>query len=173
MNIVFLQQYRSLESNTTKHSVRVVDSEHFLLPFDDISQNFKPQHSVRMEIFIENAPALQHIDGRRWPARRGSWNYDSANRNKLKRKTWTPFQRLCAFNTTCVICSNVLRRPRHCVYWSCRAWLALPLHAKMRWNLLAYFLRAFIAELWALSRFNDKPNPHTVGACTTRVCPLL
>ncbi|TPE54091.1 cryptochrome/photolyase family protein [Maribrevibacterium harenarium] len=65
--------------------VFMVESEHFLLPFDDIPRYFKPKTAVRMEHFYrkmrQRFQVLMNADNE---PEGGKWNYDAANRNKLK-----------------------------------------------------------------------------------------
>jgi len=62
-----------------------VDTEHFLLPFDEIAEHFKPGKATRMEAFYRNMRRRLQIlmDGNE-PAG-GRWNFDSENRNKLSK----------------------------------------------------------------------------------------
>ncbi|MDX1452813.1 MAG: cryptochrome/photolyase family protein [Oleiphilaceae bacterium] len=61
-----------------------VDTEHFLLPFDELDTYFKPGQHNRMESFYRKMRQrfgwLMHGD----KPLGGKWNYDAANRNKLK-----------------------------------------------------------------------------------------
>ena len=80
-----LQQYQTLITGTTKPTVSMVDSEHFLLPFNEIPNFFQAKHTVRMEHFYRKMRQRFNIlmAGDREPEG-GQWNYDTANRNKLK-----------------------------------------------------------------------------------------
>jgi deoxyribodipyrimidine photolyase-related protein len=154
-----LQQYRSLESNTTKHSVRVVDSEHFLLPFDDISQNFKPQHSVRMENFYrkmrQRFNILMDDDGQ---PEGGQWNYDSANRNKLKTKDLNAIPAPLCFQHDV---RHLLERiERHDIASIGRAEpdLLWPVTRQDALNLLAYFCEHLLPNF---GRFQDSMTSQT------------
>ena len=79
-----LMQYKAL-MDQAEQSVEMTDTEHFLLPFDDIPTYFKANHSVRMENFYrkmrQRFTILMDETGQ---PEGGKWNYDSANRNKLK-----------------------------------------------------------------------------------------
>ncbi|MCS7485749.1 deoxyribodipyrimidine photolyase [Marinomonas sp. BSi20414] len=79
-----LMQYKHLFEHA-KQPVTLFDTEHFLLPFEDIPLYFKPQHSVRMENFYRKMRQRFNIlmDSDAQPEG-GKWNYDSDNRNKLK-----------------------------------------------------------------------------------------
>lgn len=79
-----LMQYQALVENI-EQKIEMVDSEHFLLPFEEIPTFFKPKHSVRMENFYRKMRQRFNIlmDEEGLPEG-GKWNYDSDNRNKLK-----------------------------------------------------------------------------------------
>ncbi|MEP0073209.1 MAG: cryptochrome/photolyase family protein [Marinomonas sp.] len=79
-----LMQYKAL-MDQAEQSVEMTDTEHFLLPFDDIPTYFKANHSVRMENFYRKMRQRFTVlmDETEQPEG-GKWNYDSANRNKLK-----------------------------------------------------------------------------------------
>jgi deoxyribodipyrimidine photolyase-related protein len=154
-----LQQYRSLESNATKYSVRVVDSEHFLLPFDDISQNFKPQHSVRMENFYRKMRQRFNIlmDGDGQPEG-GQWNYDSANRNKLKTKDLSAIPAPLSFQHDV---RHLLERiERHDIASIGRAEpdLLWPVTRQDALNLLAFFCEHLLPNF---GRFQDSMTSQT------------
>jgi deoxyribodipyrimidine photolyase-related protein len=154
-----LQQYRSLESNATKYSVRVADSEHFLLPFDDISQNFKPQHSVRMENFYRKMRQRFNIlmDGDGQPEG-GQWNYDSANRNKLKTKDLSAIPAPLSFQHDV---RHLLERiERHDIASIGRAEpdLLWPVTRQDALNLLAFFCEHLLPNF---GRFQDSMTSQT------------
>ncbi|MFK8030419.1 MAG: cryptochrome/photolyase family protein [Gammaproteobacteria bacterium] len=71
-------------SEVSERNVLEVDTEHFLVPFDEISDYFKPDKSIRMEAFYRKLRKRFNVlmDGDE-PAG-GKWNYDAQNRNKLK-----------------------------------------------------------------------------------------
>ncbi|MCB5163081.1 cryptochrome/photolyase family protein [Marinomonas algarum] len=79
------QHYQEMMARASGLTFSLVDSEHFLLPFDDIPRYFKPKTSVRMENFYRKMRQRFNIlmAGEKEPEG-GKWNYDSANRNKLK-----------------------------------------------------------------------------------------
>lgn len=62
------------------------DSEHFLLPFDEISDYVKPEQHNRMEAFYRKMRKRFDIllDGDQPMG--GKWNYDNENQNKIKPK---------------------------------------------------------------------------------------
>lgn len=79
-----LMQYKAL-TEQAEQKVEITDTEHFLLPFEDIPTFFKANHSVRMESFYrkmrQRFAVLMDETGQ---PEGGKWNYDGANRHKLK-----------------------------------------------------------------------------------------
>lgn len=65
--------------------VKGYDTEHFLLPFEDISTHFKKDKHVKMEFFYRAMRKRFNIliDDDNQPCG-GQWNFDQQNRNKLK-----------------------------------------------------------------------------------------
>ncbi|MBJ7553898.1 cryptochrome/photolyase family protein [Marinomonas spartinae] len=79
------KQYQTLITQQSVPSVHMVDSEHFLLPFNEIPHYFQANHPVRMEHFYRRMRQRFNVlmAGEGQPEG-GKWNYDSHNRNKLK-----------------------------------------------------------------------------------------
>lgn len=81
-----LMQYRSI-AEQAKQKVSLIDTEHFMLPFDEIPRHFKPKTTIRMEHFYrkmrQRFDILMTDDHE---PEGGTWNYDNANRQKLKAK---------------------------------------------------------------------------------------
>ncbi|QXO18200.1 MULTISPECIES: cryptochrome/photolyase family protein [Vibrio] len=63
-----------------------VDTEHFLLPFDEIEQQFPPGKHILMEHFYRRMRKRFNILMQEGKPEGGKWNYDASNRNKLKAK---------------------------------------------------------------------------------------
>lgn len=63
---------------------RCVDTEHFLLPFDEIEQQFPQGKHVLMEHFYRRMRKRFNILMQEGKPFGGKWNYDANNRNKLK-----------------------------------------------------------------------------------------
>ena len=82
-----LQQLQQLAHQLSSHNavtVRQCDSEHFLLPFDEITNYFESGRHSRMETFYRKMRKRFAIlmDEDKPVGER--WNYDAENRNKLK-----------------------------------------------------------------------------------------
>lgn len=63
---------------------REVDTGHFLLPFDDIDQYFKPGKHVRMESFYRKMRVRHQVLVENDEPVGGRWNYDDQNRGAFK-----------------------------------------------------------------------------------------
>ena len=61
-----------------------VDSEHFLLPFNEIDQYFSAKKAHKMEFFYRKMRQRFNLLMDRGQPLGGQWNYDADNRNKLK-----------------------------------------------------------------------------------------
>ncbi len=78
-----ISQLRNLSLENKAETVEC-DTEHFLLPFDEIPDYVKPSQHNRMETFYRKMRVRFNIlleDGK---PTGGKWNYDSENREKLK-----------------------------------------------------------------------------------------
>ncbi len=128
------------------------DSEHFLLPFNEIGQYFPTNKHVRMEFFYRKMRQRFDIlmEGEK-PAG-GQWNYDQQNRQKLKQSELKDIPSPLVFCTA--IEKIVERLQRHEVNHFGTALNPLP------WPVTrtdALQLLAFFCEhcLWQFGRFQD------------------
>ncbi len=71
-------------SSRSDITVTQYDSEHFLLPFSEISDYFEPGRHSRMETFYRSMRKRFAILMEEDKPAGGRWNYDADNRNKLK-----------------------------------------------------------------------------------------
>ncbi|NND83502.1 MAG: cryptochrome/photolyase family protein [Gammaproteobacteria bacterium] len=62
-----------------------VESEHFMLPFDDIAEHFGAGKGSRMETFYRKMRQRFNILMESGEPLGGQWNFDADNRNKLKK----------------------------------------------------------------------------------------
>ncbi len=93
-----VQQFESLELPETV-AIRRVETEHFLLPFSEISEHFPSGKHVRMESFYRRMRLRFDIlmEGDR-PAG-DKWNYDQQNRQKLKKSDLVEIPAPLSFGT--------------------------------------------------------------------------
>ena len=68
-----------------KIAVDCVDTEHFLLAFDELEKDFTAKQHTKMEFFYRKMRKRFHVlmDGDKPLG--GAWNFDAENRNKLKK----------------------------------------------------------------------------------------
>lgn len=83
-------EYRLLESFRALHEtldmpVSEVDTEHFILPFDEIQQHFEAGKHKRMESFYRNMRRAHKVLMEGDEPVGGRWNFDSENRNRLNK----------------------------------------------------------------------------------------
>lgn len=72
-------------ANSSDFNVSATDSEHFLLPFADISVHFNKDKHVKMEFFYRMMRKRFNILMQDNAPQGGQWNFDQDNRNKLKK----------------------------------------------------------------------------------------
>lgn len=78
-----LSQLRAYAEDS-EHEVKECDTEHFLVPFDELESYFKADTAVRMEAFYRKLRKRFDILMDDDEPVGGKWNYDAQNRNKLK-----------------------------------------------------------------------------------------
>ena len=66
-------------------TLREVDSEHFFLPFDQISDEFKPNKTHRMEAFYRRMRTRSGYLMQGTEPEGGRWNFDTENQKSLKK----------------------------------------------------------------------------------------
>ena len=77
-----LQEFRTL--NIAATSIEEFDTEHFLLPFDQLGKHFKQGKSARLEAFYRRLRKQFSILMEGDNPSGGHWNYDNSNRKKFK-----------------------------------------------------------------------------------------
>jgi len=84
-------EYRLLSqlenTNFERHNIDhiCVDTEHFILPFDEIKKYFTQGKATRLEGFYRKMRQHHHIMMEGDTPLGGQWNFDADNRNKLKK----------------------------------------------------------------------------------------
>jgi len=81
-----LEQQLNEFSQQLSISSRCCDSEHFLLPFEDIKKEFKPNKHVRMENFYRKMRKRTGVLMQGGEPLGGQWNFDADNRESFKAK---------------------------------------------------------------------------------------
>ena len=145
-----LQQLRALSIDGV--TVVEADTEHFLLPFDDIAQQFKPGKHRKMEFFYRDMRRRFQVlmDGDQ--PRGGKWNFDADNRNRLSPEYIDALpQPLCFSNKV----GDILQRlERHGVdtFGTASKELLWPVSRRQAEELLTFFCDALLP---LFGRFQD------------------
>lgn len=95
-----LQQFQSIQIPDVE--ISLVDSEHFLLDFEQIEQNFPRAKHVKMEFFYRRMRKRYSILMEHDKPVGGKWNYDINNRKKIPKNaiTQVPDPMLFSHNVT-------------------------------------------------------------------------
>lgn len=80
-----LSQLESINFQAAQIAYACVDTEHFILPFEEIGKYFKPGKATRLEGFYRKMRQRHNIMMEGGDPLGGQWNFDSENRNKLKK----------------------------------------------------------------------------------------
>lgn len=81
-----LQQLRAYDTQSMGIQKSEVDTEHFLLPFDELSKHFKADKAHRMEAFYRRMRKRYDILMNGDEPLGGRWNFDQDNRNSFTAK---------------------------------------------------------------------------------------
>ncbi|RBP83824.1 cryptochrome/photolyase family protein [Marinomonas rhizomae] len=157
-----LQQYHQLIARNLKPKFCMVDSEHFLLPFEDISRHFKPKHSVRMENFYRKMRQRFNVlmDENGQPEG-GKWNYDSANRNKLKTKDLNEIPTPLSFQHDMRHLLERLQRHNIPSLGNAESNLLWPVTSQDALNLLAFFCENLLPNFGRFQDAMTNKTPHS------------
>lgn len=104
-----LQQFRNLQLNGI--DIMEFDTEHFLLPFEEIEQYFIKNKAARMETFYRKFRRRFSILMDNDNPLGGQWNYDKDNRNKFKQKDLDDIPKPLLFSTP--VAAIVQRLEKH------------------------------------------------------------
>jgi deoxyribodipyrimidine photolyase-related protein len=80
-----LSQLESINFQSANIAYACVDTEHFVLPFEEIVKYFKPGKATRLESFYRKMRQTHNIMMESDGPLGGQWNFDAENRNKLKK----------------------------------------------------------------------------------------
>ena len=80
-----LSQLKSIDFKVHNIDYACVDTEHFILPFDEIKKYFTQGKATRLEGFYRKMRQKHHIMMEGDAPLGGQWNFDADNRNKLKK----------------------------------------------------------------------------------------
>jgi len=129
-----------------------VESEHFLLPFSEISQQFAPNKHIMMEHFYRRMRKRFDILMEDGKPLGGKWNFDANNRNKLKPKDIDVLPTPLLFSTD--IRPHIERLKRHSIntIGKTDSHLLWPTNRNQSLSLLAHFCQVCLP---LFGRFQD------------------
>lgn len=134
------QQMKQLEINSNINVVGT-DTEHFLLPFSEISQHFKKDKHVKMEFFYrmmrKRFAILMEGDS---PLGK-QWNFDQDNRNKLKKTDLAKIPKAKTFNNSLDEVVKRIKQHKVTTFGHCPEQLLWPTNRNQAKQLFAYFCK--------------------------------
>ena len=136
--IRLLEQLRKLKV-TAGIALREVDTEHFLLPFEEISKEFKPQCSSRMEAFYRRMRKRYGYLMYRGKPEGERWNFDSENRKALKASDLAQIPQPLCFNQSTQAVLERLDRHKISYFGEISEALVWPTSRKEALQLLEFF----------------------------------
>jgi deoxyribodipyrimidine photolyase-related protein len=129
-----------------------VDSEHFLLPFEEIGDYFAPQKHVRMETFYRKMRRRFKVLMEDNEPTGGRWNFDSENRQTFKQTELKSIPSpLCFTNDVRDILTRLSRNEIKTIGKAASS-LLWPISQEQGRELLAYFCRH---QLPSFGRYQD------------------
>ncbi len=134
------QQLSHLQTNS---HIKVIgfDSEHFLLPFDEIKTHFKKDKHVKMEFFYRMMRKRFDILMENGSPLAEQWNFDQANRNKLKKADIAQIPEAKVFNNPINKVIKRIERHKITTFGHCPDTLIWPTSRSQAQQLLDYFCK--------------------------------
>ncbi|WP_100636848.1 cryptochrome/photolyase family protein [Marinomonas sp. ef1] len=157
-----LQQYHQLIASDSKPIFSMVDSEHFLLPFNEIPNFFQAKSTVRMEHFYRKMRQRFNIlmaDERKPEG--GQWNYDSANRNKLKAKDLADIPTPLCFQHDVTHLLERIQRHNIPSLGKAESSLLWPVTSQDALNLLTFFCEHLLPNFGRFQDAMTNQTPHS------------
>lgn len=157
-----LQQYEQLISRHSIPQISMVESEHFLLPFSDIPDFFQAKSTVRMEPFYRKMRQRFNIlmDDDNKPEG-GQWNYDIANRNKIKAQDRADIpEPLCFQHDVSHVLERIHRHDIAC-FGKEEAYLLWPVTRQDALNLLTFFCEHLLPNFGRFQDAMTHKTPHS------------
>ncbi|WP_064435835.1 cryptochrome/photolyase family protein [Pseudoalteromonas neustonica] len=132
------QQMQQLESHISL-KISACDSEHFLLPYSDISAHFKKDKHVKMEFFYRMMRKRFNILMKDGAPQGGQWNFDQDNRNKLKKADLATIPEPKVFSNDIEIILRRINNHKISTLGHCSSTLLWPTSRNQAKQLLDYF----------------------------------
>jgi len=150
-----LQQLRDFDPGI---ALREVDTEHFLLPFEAIFKEFKPQRASRMEAFYRRMRkrfGYLMKDGEPIGER---WNFDSENRQKIKPSDLDQIPQPLVFSNDVTQILERLDRHKVSYFGKADSQLLWPVTRTQALELLEFFCKF---QLPLFGKFQDAMTAHS------------
>ncbi len=132
------QQMRQFKSSSSL-KISGCDSEHFLLPYADISNHFTKDKHVKMEFFYRMMRKRFNILMQDNAPQGGQWNFDQDNRNKLKKTDLAAIPEPKIFTNNIEAILQRIKKHHVITFGDCSATLLWPTSRAQAKQLLAYF----------------------------------
>jgi deoxyribodipyrimidine photolyase-related protein len=132
------EQLKHYAANS-KRPVQCVDSEHFLLPFDEIDAYFSDGRIGKMESFYRKMRVRFDVLMEGDQPVGGKWNYDAQNRGKLKRNDIAAIPETLCFNNDARAVRERLHRHKVSCFGKGSDTIGWPVTTKQAEALLTYF----------------------------------
>lgn len=171
-------EYRLLQQLREWHASGVTkteyDSQHFMVPFDELAADFPTGKSVLMEHFYRRMRKRHQIlmTSGGEPIE-GQWNFDQDNRNALKKADLADIPApLCFTNPV----ETILQRlTRHSVvtFGTATSTLLWPINRAQALNLLAYFCQHCLANFGRFQDAMTANSPHQWSLYHSRLSFVL
>lgn len=153
-----IQQLRSI-SLPTSTTVKEYDSEHFVLPFDEINRYVRPSQHNRMEVFYRKMRKRFDLLMNGHEPIGGKWNYDSENRAKLNTEDLQHIPQPLLFANDVQACLTRIEKHNVPHFGQCDSAIIWPVSRAQSFALLNHFCLHCLPKF---GRFQDSmTNQHT------------
>jgi len=145
-------------------SIKRVETEHFVVPFDEISEHFSTGKSMRMETFYRKMRVRFNIlmqgDANDRQPLGGQWNYDADNRQKLKKQDLVDIPAPIVFDNP--VTDIVARLDRHNIssFGQLPDSLVWPINRQQSLEVLDYFCRFCLPQFGRFQDAMTANSPH-------------
>lgn len=136
------------------------DSEHFLLPFDNISVQFKACKAVRMEAFYRRMRKRFDILMNHGKPEGEQWNFDSENRNKLKPSDFEKVPEPLVFNNSTKEIVERLKKHNIKTIGQLESSIGWPVNRQQSLQLLSYFCQFGLPLFGQFQDSMSDKSPH-------------
>lgn len=155
----FDELHRSLNTNTDRHiELKVFDTEHFILPAEDIPQYFTKNKHVRMENFYRAMRKRFNVLMEGDQPLGGKWNFDADNRQHFKKDDLAAIPKPLIFSND--VTTIIERLDRHKIQTIGKSEKALlwPCSRAEARQLLQFFCQTCLTNF---GRFQDAMTEHS------------